>query len=65
MNASELRNKGDKELREELIALRKEQFNLRMQQAAGQMPRGHQIHNARKNIARVKTVLVERAKAGK
>ena len=65
MNASELRKKGDKELREELIALRKEQFNLRMQQAAGQMPRGHQIHNARKNIARVKTVLVERAKAGK
>ncbi len=65
MNASELRNKNDKELREELIALRKEQFNLRMQQAAGQMPRGHQIHNARKNIARVKTVLVERAKAGK
>ena len=65
MNASELRNKNDKELREELIALRKEQFNLRMQQAAGQMPRGHQIHNARKNIARVKTVLVERVKAGK
>ncbi|MHB8423668.1 MAG: 50S ribosomal protein L29 [Gammaproteobacteria bacterium] len=65
MNASELRKKGDKELREELIALRKEQFNLRMQQAAGQMPRGHQIHNARKNIARVKTVLGERAKAGK
>ena len=65
MNASELRNKNDKELREELIALRKEQFNLRMQQAAGQMPRGHQIHNARKNIARVKTVLGERAKAGK
>ena len=65
MDASELRKKTDKELREELIALRKEQFNLRMQQSAGQMPRGHQIHNVRKNIARAKTVLTERAKAGK
>jgi large subunit ribosomal protein L29 len=62
MDAKELRSKNDKELRDELIALRKEQFNLRMQQASGQMPRGHQIRNARKNIARAKTVLVERAK---
>ncbi|MGA9853633.1 MAG: 50S ribosomal protein L29 [Gammaproteobacteria bacterium] len=64
MDAKELRAKNDKELRDELIALRKEQFNLRMQQASGQMPRGHLIHNVRKNIARAKTVLVERAKAG-
>ncbi len=62
MEAKELRNKTDKEVREELIALRKEQFNLRMQQASGQMPRGHQIHNVRKNIARAKTVLAERVK---
>jgi large subunit ribosomal protein L29 len=61
MEAKELRSKTDKELHDELIALRKEQFNLRMQQASGQMPRGHQIRNARKNIARAKTVLVERA----
>ena len=62
MEAKELRNKTDKELREELIALRKEQFNLRMQQASGQMPRGHQIHNVRKNLARAITVLTERVK---
>jgi large subunit ribosomal protein L29 len=65
MEAKELRNKTDKELRDELVALRKEQFNLRMQHAAGQMPRAHQIQAARKNIARVKTVLAEKAKAGK
>ncbi|HET7395742.1 MAG TPA: 50S ribosomal protein L29 [Gammaproteobacteria bacterium] len=64
MEVKELRNKTDKQLREELIALRKEQFNLRMQHAAGQMPRAHQIQAARKNIARVKTVLAEKAKAG-
>ena len=65
MDAKELRGKNDKELRAELVALRKEQFNLAMQQASGQMPRGHQIHNVRKNIARTKTVLVERAQAEK
>jgi len=64
MEVKELRNKSDKELRDELLALRKEQFNLRMQHAAGQMPRAHQIKAARKNIARVKTVLAEKAKAG-
>jgi large subunit ribosomal protein L29 len=63
MDAKELRAKNAKELREELMALRQEQFNLAMQQASGQLPRGHQIRNARKNIARVKTVLAERAKA--
>jgi len=62
MDAKQLRSKSDKEVRDELIALRKEQFNLRMQQASGQMPRGHQIHNVRKNIARAKTVMVERTK---
>lgn len=65
MDAKALRGKSDQELKTELMALRKEQFNLRMQQASGQMPRGHQIRNARKNIARAKTVLVERAKAGR
>ena len=65
MDAKELRAKNDRQLQEELLALRQEQFNLAMQQASGQMPRGHQIRNARRNIARVKTVLVERAKAVK
>ena len=65
MDVKEIRKKSDKELQAQVEALRKEQFNLRMQHAAGQMPRGHLINNVRKDIARVKTVLSERVKAGK
>jgi large subunit ribosomal protein L29 len=65
MEIKEIRGKSDKELRDQVETLRKEQFNLRMQHAAGQMPRGHLINNVRKEIARVKTVLNERVKAGK
>jgi large subunit ribosomal protein L29 len=57
MKASELRDKNRDELLEELVQLRKEQFNLRMQQATGQMARPDQYRKVRKNIARVKTVL--------
>jgi large subunit ribosomal protein L29 len=57
MNASELKNKTKDELFEELVNLRREQFNLRMQQATGQMARPDQYRKVRKNIARVKTVL--------
>ena len=61
MEASELRGKTDQELRDELLALRREQFNLRMQ--AGVNPeavRSDQIAQVRKNIARVKTVMNEK-----
>lgn len=57
MKASELKNKSIDELLEELVSLRREQFNLRMQQATGQMARPDQYRKVRKNIARVKTVL--------
>jgi len=57
MNASEIQNKSKDELLEELVGLRREQFNLRMQQATGQMARPDQYRKVRKNIARVKTVL--------
>ena len=57
MNASELQTKSKDELLDELIELRREQFNLRMQQATGQMARPDQYRKVRKNIARVKTVL--------
>jgi len=57
MNASELQGKTKEELLEELVGLRREQFNLRMQQATGQMARPDQYRKVRKNIARVKTVL--------
>jgi large subunit ribosomal protein L29 len=63
MKATELRGKTEPELLEELVELRKEQFNLRMQQATGQMARPDQYRKVRKNIARVKTVLREQ-KAG-
>lgn len=60
MNASELRGKSASELREELIALRREQFNLRMQQGINpDAVRGDQITKVRRNIARVKTVMNE------
>ena len=62
MKAEDLRAKSDQELSEELIALRREQFNLRMQQATGQAARPDQHGKVRRNIARVKTVLNERAK---
>ena len=60
MKASELRSKSEKELREELIALRREQFNLRMQQGVNpDAVRGDQFTQVRRNIARVKTVMNE------
>ena len=60
MNATELRGKSEKELREELLALRREQFNLRMQRGLNpDAVRGDQITNVRRNIARVKTVMNE------
>lgn len=61
MEVQALRESTDKELREELMRLTKEQFNLRMQKANGQLGQTHLIREARREIARVKTVLVEKA----
>ncbi len=63
MEASELRQKSVDELNEELVALRREQFNLRMQQATGELTKHHEHRRVRKDIARVKTVLNEKARA--
>ena len=63
MEASELREKSVDELNEELVALRREQFNLRMQQATGELSKHHEHRRVRKDIARVKTVLTEKARA--
>ena len=62
MKAIELREKSVDELRKELLDLLKEQFNLRMQMSTGQMSRPHLIRAARRNIARIKTVLTEKTK---
>lgn len=61
MNASELRAKSADELKQELLALLREQFNLRMQRATGQLAKPHLFGQVRRNIARVKTVLGEKA----
>ncbi len=63
MKASSLREKSEQELREELVTLRKEQFNLRMQDATGQLTRPDQFSKVRRNIARVKTILNEKRAA--
>ncbi len=60
MNAAELRQKSDQELRDELLALRREQFNLRMQRGVNpDAVRNDQVTRVRKDIARVKTVMNE------
>jgi len=64
MKASELKQKSRAELQDELLVLRKEQFNLRMQQATGQLARPDQFNKVRKNIARVKTVIRQIEKTG-
>jgi large subunit ribosomal protein L29 len=64
MNASELRGRRLGELREELVELRREQFNLRMQKGVGQAPRPDRLHKVRRNIARVKTVINEKIARG-
>ena len=61
MKANDLREKSVEELNKELLELTREKFNLRMQQGTGQLARPHQIKDARRNIARVKTILNEKA----
>jgi large subunit ribosomal protein L29 len=58
-----LLGKSPAQLKAELASLRKEQFNLRIQQAVGQTPKTHLMGEARKNIARVKTLMSKQVKA--
>jgi large subunit ribosomal protein L29 len=62
--ATEYRGMSVADLKKELIDLRREQFNLRMQQGAGNMPKVHRFGAVRKDIARIKTVLNEKNEAG-
>jgi len=64
MKASELRTKSRADLDTELLNLRREQFNLRMQQATGQLGRPHEYSRVRKDIARLKTVMNELERKG-
>ncbi|WP_294614001.1 50S ribosomal protein L29 [Roseovarius sp.] len=61
MNAKELRDKTPDQLREELTSLKKAQFNLRFQAATGQLENPAQMRAARRNAARVLTILNEKA----
>lgn len=63
MDAKEFRQKSAAELREELLKLRREQFNMRMAMATGQAVKPSQIGSVRKAIARLKTVQSEQARA--
>lgn len=63
LKANDLRQKPAQDLRKELLELLREQFNLRMQKGTGQLTRTHQLKEVRRNIARVKTVLRDKAGA--
>lgn len=63
MKATELREQSEQELRAELMRLLREHFNLRMQKATGQLGQTHLVGATRKDIARVRTVLREKAVA--
>ena len=61
MKANELREKSVDELKGELNALYREQFNLRMQRGIGQMSQSHRFKAVRRDIARIKTIIGEKA----
>lgn len=62
-SAKEYRNMSDKDLNAELLNLRREQFNLRMQMGSGNTPKIHRFSVVRHDIARIKTVLTENKQA--
>jgi large subunit ribosomal protein L29 len=59
--ASELRAKTPDQLRDTMVALKKEAFNLRFQQATGQLENTARMRAVRRDVARIKTVLTEKA----
>jgi len=63
MDAAELKNKTPDQLRDDLVRLKKEAFNLRFRQATGQLENTARIREVRRETARVKTVLNQKAKA--
>ena len=63
MNAAEMRTKTESDLNSELVELRREQFNLRMQRSIGQLGNPSRFKEIRREIARIKTVLNEKSRA--
>ncbi|MCX8508411.1 MAG: 50S ribosomal protein L29 [Rhodobacteraceae bacterium] len=61
MKAQELKTKTPDQLRDDLLALKKEAFNLRFRQATGQLENTARMNAVRKDVARIKTVLNQKA----
>ena len=61
MKAAEWRAKTEDQLREQLLQLKKEQFNLRFQKATGQLENTARVREVRRDIARIKTILAAQA----
>ena len=58
---SDLSQMSTDQLHDELLSLKKEQFNLRFQQATGQMEKSHRFNEVRKSIARIKTLQTQKS----
>jgi len=63
MKIDDVRKMTPDQLQDNLLSLKKEQFNLRFQAATGQMEKTHRVNEIRKDIARIKTVLRGKAAA--
>lgn len=63
MNTGDVRAKSDDELKDQLVGLRKEAFNLRFRGASGQLENTARVRQVRRDIARIKTILGERKSA--
>ncbi|EKE73572.1 MULTISPECIES: 50S ribosomal protein L29 [Oceanibaculum] len=60
MKASDIRAKSEDELKQQLVDLRKEAFNLRFQKASGQLENTARVRQVRRTIAQIKTILHQR-----
>ncbi len=63
MKAEDVRAKSDDELKEELLDLRKESFNLRFQRVSGQLENTARVREVRRGIGRIKTIMNERRRS--
>jgi len=61
MKVSEMKEKNVDELNEELLNLKREHFNLRMQKGSGQLAQTNRLKEVRRDVARVKTILTQKA----
>ena len=65
MELKDLRKQSAQELNDQLLELRREQFNLRMQRSAGQQTQTHHFKRVRREIAQIKTLLTEKSAGAK